>query len=290
MDNNFCSQFDSNIKFSYSCFDRIILRGYIRKLFPAAGVVLLLRSLGFKRFSNGVMRILTDQFNAHIKKVAEEKNIPILWWRSVCNGKNGDKLRYVMENYAKTYHGPENHVYCIIATMEKTTTFSSKAILTKKGKEHFNIYRCNKLVKHYYIYFHDEVLGGPCYLKLSSYLPFHAEFYINGHNIIKQQLDQRGIPYTMKDNVFTSISDLSTLQDISKEIDGTMIESQIAYWMEIFFRFFKGKYSTRSRRLQHDWFSSQVEVCSNVIFKSSQFCNSLFERLLDNFSKQWIAR
>jgi hypothetical protein len=29
---------------------------------------------------------------------------------------------------------------------------------------------------------YDAVLGGPCYLKISSYLPFPCEFYFNGHN------------------------------------------------------------------------------------------------------------
>ena len=33
--------------------------------------------------TNGIMRIFTDQLNAHIKKQADKKKIPILWWPSV---------------------------------------------------------------------------------------------------------------------------------------------------------------------------------------------------------------
>ena len=55
--------------------------------------------------------------------------------------------------------------------------------------------------------------------------------------------------------------------------------------MSLFFKFDKGKYSTLSKHLKHDWYLAQVEVCSNVIFKSAQFCTSLFERLLDKFSR-----
>jgi len=46
----------------------------------------------------------------------------------------------------------------------------------------------------------------------------------------------------------------------------------------------KGKYSTSSKHLKHDWYLTQEEVCSNVIFKSARYCTSLFERLLDKFS------
>ena len=60
MNNSFLQQFSPNIKFKYFCFDRVIIRGYIRKLFFEAGIVLFLRAMGFRKLSNGVMRILTD--------------------------------------------------------------------------------------------------------------------------------------------------------------------------------------------------------------------------------------
>ena len=43
--------------------------------------------------------------------------------------------------------------------------------------------------------------------------------------------------------------------------------------------------STRSKFLYHDWYSSQVEVSSNIVFRSARFCTSLFERLLDKFHR-----
>ena len=86
MNNSFVQQFSDNIKFNYTCFDRVIIRGYIRSLFFEAGVVLFLRAVGFRRLTNGIMRIFTDQLNAQIKKQAVKKSIPVLvairwWWR-----------------------------------------------------------------------------------------------------------------------------------------------------------------------------------------------------------------
>ena len=64
-----------------------------------------------------------------------------------------------------------------------------------------------------------------------------------------------------------------------------MVFDRITYWMNIFFKFNKGKYSTCSKFLHHDWYLSQVEVSSNIVFKSARFCTSLFERLLDKFHR-----
>jgi DNA-binding PadR family transcriptional regulator len=50
--------------------------------------------------------------------------------------------------------------------------------------------------------------------------------------------------------------------------------------MDMFFKFDKGSYSTRSKYLDHEWFISQAEISTNVKFKSPKFCTSLFEKLL----------
>lgn len=212
MINAFLKQFSLNIKFSYTCFDRVIIRGYIRKLFFEAGIVLFLRAMGFHKLSNGVMRILTDQMNSHIKKEADKHDIPILWWPSVDGGTDGAKLRYVEKYYADKYEGTGNFTFCIITDKEPVRTFATRELITKNGRPFHRIYKCRKPVKQYYIYFHDQVLGGPCYLKISSYLPFHCEFYFNGHNAIRFELDKKGIAYTMKDNAFTSVGNPQTLQ------------------------------------------------------------------------------
>ncbi len=89
MNNLFLKQFAENIKFTYTCFDRVVMRGYIRRLFFEGDLVLFLRAMGLKKLTNGVLRIFKDQLNAHIKKEADRLGIPIIWWPSVDGGKNG---------------------------------------------------------------------------------------------------------------------------------------------------------------------------------------------------------
>jgi len=52
--NGFTEQFGSHIKFVYSFFDRLIIRGYIQGMFSTGNVITLLRNLGFNQHTNGI--------------------------------------------------------------------------------------------------------------------------------------------------------------------------------------------------------------------------------------------
>jgi hypothetical protein len=285
MKNEFTRQFNENIKGIYSCFDRVIIRGYVHKLFFEGGVVNFLRAAGFKKHTRGVMRIFTDQLNKHIEKAALKLGIDIVWWNSVDGGKNGAKQEYVEKHYVRNNKKRGNFVYCIIAAMERTVSFTTRSLAKKDGGSYDKVYKCRKIVKHYYIYFHDRLLGGPCYLKLCTYFPFNVEFYFNGHNAVRLKLDAQGVKYRMKDNSFIWVEDIEAIQKIAFSLSGRQIQERINYWMNRFFKFDKGKYSTCPRGLHHEWYCSQVEVCSNIIFKSARFGTSLFERILDKFMR-----
>jgi len=242
MNNSFSNQFSENIKFKYFCFDRVIIRGYILSLFSPAGIVRLLRALGFKGLSNGVMRILTDQLNGHIQKVARNNNIPIHWWPSEGGGTDGAKSKFVEQKYAKAFTGKGNHVFCILTDKEPVRTFACRQLTSKAGKPYERIYDCRKPVKQYYIYLHDALLGGLCYLKISSYLPFRAEFYFNGHNAIQLQLDKQGVKYRLNENAFVDVENPEALQKAAVSLTGRAVLNRINYWMNIFFKFDKGEY------------------------------------------------
>ncbi|GAH13763.1 unnamed protein product, partial [marine sediment metagenome] len=51
---------------------------------------------------------------------------------------------------------------------------------------------------HYYFYFIDKYLG-LCYFRVPTWLPFRLQVYVNGHNILKAELDNNNIGYTVID-------------------------------------------------------------------------------------------
>jgi hypothetical protein len=272
---------DQHINFSYSCFDRVVFRGYLPNIFVEGSVINLLRNLGFKNHSNGVFKLLTDQLNSHINKQVTNMSIPLHWWSKDENKNYKSKLDFVKQIYAKQVNAKQktDSVICIIKALENTNTFANKEIKTKAGKNFTKMYACKKFVSQYYIYIHDKELG-LCYLKISSYLPFICEFYMNGHNYLKQQFDIYDVDYKMKDNSFVQVSDKALLQSLVEKFQPSIALNRISYWMRIFFRFDKGNRSTRSKLLTHKWFTYQTEISSNIIFKSAKFANSFFQRVL----------
>jgi hypothetical protein len=60
-----------------------------------------------------------------------------------------------------------------------------------------------------------------------------------------------------------------------------IIEKQISLHWDNWFRFSKGDRSVRSKLLQHQWYTSQAEVCHNVIFKQKSYFTKVFDRLLE---------
>ena len=135
MDNAFTTQFGSHLQGVYSCFDRVIVRGYIHPLFCEGGMIRFLRSAGFRTFTNGVMRIFTDQLNAHVEKIAKREGIDILWWPSVDGGKNGAKQEYVEKHFVRKHDRRKgNFMYRIIADMERTQSFATRTLQKKNGE------------------------------------------------------------------------------------------------------------------------------------------------------------
>lgn len=281
MNNTFTKSLDKHISFDYTSFDRVVLRGYIQNLFVPGSVITLLRNLGFNKHSNGVMKVLTDQFNSHIKKTANKLNVNIHWW-----GKNEkhlyhSKIDLIKDIYSKDLNkkNKKSKIIAIIKSLENSRTFTSKEINTKAGNKFTKMFTVNKFVSQYYIYINDHQLG-LCYLKISSYLPFMSEFYFNGHNYLQKQFDLNQKKYTKNDNSFTFIQDLDFLNSIVKQFKPSIALNRIKHWMNLFFKFDKGAKSTRSKLLSHNWFTFQTEIATNIIFKSPKFANSYFKRIL----------
>ncbi len=270
-----------HLLFEYTSFDRVVLRGYITNLFVEGSVISLLRNLGFYNYTNGVMRILTDKINSHIKKTSDKIGIQTHWWGEKEKKTYHSKIDFIKANYKNelSKKRKKSKVIAIIKAVENTRTFSTKLITTKKGKKHNKMYSVHKFVSQYYVYIDDEQLG-LCYLKISTYLPFATEFYFNGHNYLHKQMDKQGKRYLKKENSFTKVDDLKFLNSLVKNFKPSRVLSRIKHWMNIFFKFDQGKKSTRSKLLQHKWYTYQTEISTNLIFKSAKFANSYFNRIL----------
>jgi len=78
-----------------------------------------------------------------------------------------------------------------------------------------------------------------------------------------------------------SIKNLKKAEELVTVFQPSIALNRIDYWMKVFFRFDKGEKSTCSKLLTHNWYTSQTEISTNIIFKSAKFANTFFERVLN---------
>ena len=122
------SSLQDHISFEYTSFDRVVLRGYIQRLFVEGSVINLLRNLGFNSHSDGVMRILTDKLNFHIKKTAEKIDVKIHWWGEQEKKQYHSKIDFIKGHYSSklSKKNKKSKVIAIIKAVENIRTFTNK--------------------------------------------------------------------------------------------------------------------------------------------------------------------
>ena len=61
---------------------------------------------------------------------------------------------------------------------------------------------------HYYFYIRDEVLG-PIIIRVASFFPFHATYWLNGQSFMEQELNRAKACFRKDDNAFLPVDDVA---------------------------------------------------------------------------------
>jgi hypothetical protein len=116
---------------------------------------------------------------------------------------------------------------------------------------------------HYYFYIYDQVLG-PIVMRVASFLPFQATYYLNGHSFIEQELNRSKVAFRKNDNAFLAVDDVAALQAAADRLSPQIIQKQLDYWTLIL----GPKFSQRERKqmnLSRFYAIGQIEYCRNFI-------------------------
>ena len=102
-------------------------------------------------------------------------------------------------------------VYFILKSMEQGQTFRSTVPQFATADPNYRILaRQRSRFTHYYFYMRDETLG-PMVMRVASFFPFQATYYLNGHNFIEQELNREQVRFRKNDNAFLAVSDPEAL-------------------------------------------------------------------------------
>jgi hypothetical protein len=269
----FTRLFANVLSLVYHCFDRMVINGYLSGLSRPEQVVYFFRQvLEIPVVSKEILSQRTNDYRGWVEAYARNHKIPMEWAE-----KGTRKEDYVLPALHRMEKKNAYGVYFIFKSMEQGRTFRiSVPKFPTQDPNHRILAHQRSRFTHYYFYIRDAVLG-PIIVRVASFFPFHATYWLNGHSFIEQELKKKQIGFRKNDNAFLAVDDAAQLQAAADRLSAQIIGKQLDYWT-----FLLGpKFSKRERsrmNLSRFYAIAQVEYCRNFIFKRHFPIHKIFAR------------
>jgi hypothetical protein len=269
----FTKLFGSLLIFVYHCFDRVVIHGYLSGLSRPGQVVYFFQQVvGEPVVGKEVLSRRTNEYQGWVEAFARNHRIAIEWAEPKVR-----KEDYVRPALRRMERAKRYGVYFILKSMEQGQTFRSTVPRFATDDPNYRILaRRRSRFTHYYFYIRDETLG-PMVLRVASFFPFQATYYLNGHSFIEQELTRNKIGFRKNDNAFLAVDDVTALQKAADRLSGEGIGERLDYWTLLL----GPKFSQRERdamNLHRFYALNQMEYCRNFIIKRHFPIHRLFER------------
>src|SRR6201981_609237 len=269
----FTQLFGDVLAFVYHCFDRIVIYGYLSGLSRPEQVVHFFRNVvGVAAVSREVLSQRTADYQAWVEVFARNHRLPIEWAE-----KGVRKEDHVLPWKRRMAKQGTYGVYFIFKSMEQGASFRvTVPKYATKDPNYRSLAHQRSRFTHYYFYIRDEVLG-PIVMRVASFFPFHATYWLNGHSFMEQELKRSNIGFRKDDNAFLGVDDVAALQAAADRLSPQIIRKQLDYWTLILGPKFSKK--ERSQMSLSRFYSiTQIEYCRNFIFKRHFPIHKIFER------------
>ena len=274
----FTKLFGSWLVLVYHCFDRIVLSGYLMGLQRPGQVVYWLRAvLGVEGITKELLAARTTEYQRWVESYARNRKLPVKWAE-----KDLRKEDYVRPYLRRMEKANEYGVYFIFQALEQGWTYRpAKQLVKRNGPEadYPILHKHRARYRYYYFYVRDEVVG-PMVVRIGSFIPFEASYYLNGHSYMEQELRRSGMSFRKDDNAFLSATDPEALQRVADQLSGEIIQKRLNYWTVVLGPKFT-KEDRRSAKLERSYFVHQVEYCRNFVFHRNHPIRKIFERSCD---------
>lgn len=265
MKNEFLKKYEDLIEGVYSCYDRVVIRGYLHKACFADGMMRILNQHEelYKNYKTFVAPFRNEVIR-NAEQLSIQQQVPLInIYRSV---RKEDLVKEQLEK-----RGSHAGLVCILSVMESCNNYDYHFDKqTRRSSLKFTTAKC----KHYYFYFVDEEYG-LCYLRVPTWCPFQLQFYFNGHNWLANQLDKAGLNYELQDNAFIHIEDYEKAQAIADKLDVRKLHQRINHYAQ--------SYCPGAFRLSpvgYQWSIMQVEYATDIVFKDDKSLAPIYDEIL----------
>jgi hypothetical protein len=264
--NAFFEHHKDNIKFTYGCFDRILLNGCIQSFLDGA------RAQGFfyvyrntYPVSRKVLRDVASDYQNWVTHTAQK------WGVEILDAPEGRRDEFVEPHFR---NAEPDQVVAIIKAREPAGIMTSVGAADK-----WHLETKYRWVNQYNFYLQDAEWG-PMFVRVCPYFPFSTRICLNQHHWLAHKMKQAGIHFTQSKNAFRQCSDPAALQEMADSLTADDLTRCGHKWINRLIPFFQAK-ERREAGCWHQLFFAQVEYCENLIFRQRAALDELGERLLD---------
>jgi hypothetical protein len=214
-----------HVTFELEAIDRMYLNGYVPSLQSGGGVVYFMKQhLGARVPSTTMVAPLSERFVQAIERFVDTSGLDLVTFAK------GQRKDDVAQEYRASFTAAEGVLF-VGKAQEKASVFrTEKRRNADDGSTYPWIYRSTTPVNHYYFYLVDRDFG-PLFIKFCSYFPYAMKVCLNGHEWLKRQLTQRGIPYEPLDNGIRTSTDPGRVQRIANTLDAAKIDAVVRKWL-----------------------------------------------------------
>lgn len=264
-------------------FDRLVLRGTLRTLSVASGMMYFLGRMGvlLKDFGAYVEET-TGQLKAASLDTARRLDRPIRYLPS-----SRIRKETIAREIAEA-DGVTDGLICVLSCVEPCVSYeirrdklAKKLVLEPRHRKCLHLY-------HYWI---DPVFGF-MHGRIQTWFPFTIQICLNGREWLAGQMDHSKISYERRENCFSWIEDIGGAQELMGQmlrlswsclLDGIADRLNPAH-NEIFGRF----------REHYYWSVHQSEWATDILFKSSSDLANIYPSLvrgaISTFSSKDVMR
>src|SRR5262252_968504 len=149
---------------------------------------------------------------------------------------------------------------------------------TANGGNHIEVY--TRFVWQYYFYLRNQDWGR-MFLRICPYFPFNARICVNQHEWLARRLQEEGVFFRKAANAFVQCSNPERLQQLADSLTPSDLEVPLQGWLRELVPFYASDDPNRLTDFAYRLFCSQVEYCTNLVFKQRAALDRLADRLLD---------
>lgn len=248
-----------------SCFDRIIITGTLPQVCYSKGMTSYLYSKGIRIFDYPKFaEPFREEIRSNAEQLAKTHGISIEYVAK-SHIRKEDLVKKVLDK-----RGTHTGLVHILSAMESCGSY--KPWHDKQTGKTFLKGTQSKCL-HYYFYFIDPYLGYG-YIRVPTWCPFKLQVYLNGHNILANELDKQNLKYSMLDNAFDYIEDFNKAQEISDTIDVKKIHERLDELAKTYCPVY-----TSFNQVYH-WSTTQIEYATDIVFKKQKYLQSFYSEII----------